>query len=44
MHLGGFEVAGICNGPVKEQVSLLLGTLLMQCSASTRGGWRIVGG
>lgn len=22
MHLGGFEVAGIRNGPVKEQVSL----------------------
>ena len=24
---------------VKEQVSLLLGMLLMQCSASTGGGW-----
>lgn len=35
MYLGGSEVAGIRNGLVKEQVSLLLGMLLMQCSAST---------
>lgn len=33
--LAVFEVAVIRNGLVKEQVSLLLGMLLMQCSAST---------
>lgn len=34
--MSGFEVAVIHNGLVKEQVSRLLGMLLMQCSASMK--------
>lgn len=38
MHLAGFEMAGIRNGPVKEQVSLLPGTADAVFSKHRAGG------